>query len=105
MRYSDDESDHLHSHRNPRPGPPRQQGEADPVQIAQYAESPAAQARNVKALTGVDAFRLRVQNFRVLFHETADTITILDIGPRGGITTRRDRNARNDKKPPRATKL
>jgi mRNA interferase RelE/StbE len=53
--------------------------------IAQYAESPAAQARNVKALTGVDAFRLRVQNFRVLFHETADTITILDIGPRGGI--------------------
>ena len=35
--------------------------------------------------TGVDAFRLRVQDFRVLFNETADTITILDIGPRGGI--------------------
>jgi mRNA interferase RelE/StbE len=53
--------------------------------IEQYAENPAAQARNVKALTGVDAFRLRVQDFRVVFSETADTITILDIGPRGGI--------------------
>jgi mRNA interferase RelE/StbE len=53
--------------------------------IAQYAENPAAQARNVKALSGVDAFRLRVQDFRVVFSETADTITVLDIGPRGGI--------------------
>jgi len=39
----------------------------------------------VKALKGVDASRWRVQDFRVLFTETADTITILDIGPRGGI--------------------
>jgi mRNA interferase RelE/StbE len=37
------------------------------------------------ALTGVDAFRLRVQDFRVVFSETADTIIIIDIGPRGGI--------------------
>jgi hypothetical protein len=29
--------------------------------------------------------RLRVQAFRFLFTETADTITIQDIGPRGGI--------------------
>jgi mRNA interferase RelE/StbE len=28
---------------------------------------------------------LRVQDFRVVFSETADTIAILDIGPRGGI--------------------
>lgn len=55
------------------------------AKIAQYAENPAAQARNVKALVGVDAIRLRVQDFRVLFRETADTITVLDIGPRGGI--------------------
>ena len=39
----------------------------------------------MKALKGVDASRWRVQDFRVLFTETADTITILDIGPRGGI--------------------
>jgi mRNA interferase RelE/StbE len=53
--------------------------------IGQYAENPAAQARNVKAPTGVDAFRLRVQDFRVVFEETADTMIILDIGPRGGV--------------------
>jgi mRNA interferase RelE/StbE len=27
----------------------------------------------------------RVGDFRVIFTETADTITVLDIGPRGGI--------------------
>ncbi|UYO50354.1 type II toxin-antitoxin system RelE/ParE family toxin [Rhodopseudomonas palustris] len=55
------------------------------AKIEQYAADPASQARNVKALTGVDAMRLRIQNFRVLFNETEDTITVLDIGPRGGI--------------------
>jgi mRNA interferase RelE/StbE len=39
----------------------------------------------VKSLVGVDARRLRVGDFRVIFAETADTITVLDIGPRGGI--------------------
>ncbi len=39
----------------------------------------------MKALIGVDAKRLRVGDFRVIFTETIDTITILDIGPRGGI--------------------
>jgi mRNA interferase RelE/StbE len=34
---------------------------------------------------GVDAKRLRVGGFRVIFSETTDTITILDIGARGGI--------------------
>jgi mRNA interferase RelE/StbE len=53
--------------------------------IAQYANDPASQANNVKQLTGVDALRLRVGDFRVIFSETAETITILDIGPRGGI--------------------
>jgi hypothetical protein len=35
-------------------------------------------------VTGVEAFRLRVGDFRVIFSETAETITILEIGPRGG---------------------
>jgi mRNA interferase RelE/StbE len=39
----------------------------------------------VKSLVGVDAKRLRVGDFRVIFTETTDTITVLDIGPRGGI--------------------
>ena len=55
------------------------------TKITQYADDPSSQANNVKTLAGVDAKRLRVGDFRVIFTETADTITILDIGPRGGI--------------------
>ncbi len=55
------------------------------TKIAQYAEDAASQANNVKPLVGVEAKRLRVGDFRVIFTETNDTITILDIGPRGGI--------------------
>lgn len=53
--------------------------------IDRYARSPASQANNIKRLTGVDALRLRVGDFRVIFSETADAITVLDIGPRGDI--------------------
>ena len=53
--------------------------------IRQYAEDPLSQANNVKSLAGVDAKRLRVGDFRVIFTETIGTITVLDIGPRGGI--------------------
>jgi mRNA-degrading endonuclease RelE of RelBE toxin-antitoxin system len=42
-------------------------------------------ANNVKRLSGVHALRLRVGGYRVIFCETAETITILDIGPRGDI--------------------
>ena len=53
--------------------------------IRQYADDASSQANNVKPLVGVDAKRLRVGDFRVIFTETADTVTVLDIGPRGGI--------------------
>lgn len=55
------------------------------AKVAQYATDPASLANNVTALKGVDAKRLRVGDFRVIFTETAETITVLDIGPRGGI--------------------
>ena len=55
------------------------------TKIRQYADDPSSQANNVKSLAGVDAKRLRVGDFWVIFTETIDTITILDIGPRGGI--------------------
>jgi len=65
----------------------RHANKAKPIRakIEQYAANPGAQARNVKALVGIEQKRLRVQAFRILFTETADTITIHDIGPRGGI--------------------
>lgn len=55
------------------------------TKIEQYAAAPAAQANNVKKLKGRPDYRLRVGNFRIVFSETADTITIYDIGPRRGI--------------------
>jgi mRNA interferase RelE/StbE len=55
------------------------------AKIDQYAKSPATQANHVVALTGSDYLRLRVGDFRIIFAETNDTITVIDIGPRGGI--------------------
>jgi mRNA interferase RelE/StbE len=55
------------------------------AKIDQFAEDPASQANNVKALKGVDAKRLRVGEFRVIFQEDGDTLLVLDIGPRGSV--------------------
>jgi mRNA interferase RelE/StbE len=55
------------------------------AKIEQYAADPASQARNVKALVGAEQSRLRVQDFRILFTETAEAINVHNIGPRGGI--------------------
>jgi mRNA interferase RelE/StbE len=55
------------------------------AKIEQYAADPASLAANVKTLSGVDAKRLRIGDFRVLFRETADHIEVLDIGPRGNV--------------------
>jgi mRNA interferase RelE/StbE len=55
------------------------------AKINAYAQSPVPQANNVKQLVGSQAKRLRVGDFRVLFTEDQTTITVLDIGPRGGI--------------------
>lgn len=55
------------------------------AKIDQYAANPAAQANNVRALTGSPYLRLRVGDFRVIFSEDTATINIIDIGPRGGV--------------------
>ena len=77
------ESDPLH--RDGRPRTHANRAKLIRSKITLYAKDPASQANNVKRLTGVDALRLRVGDFRVIFSETADTITILDVGPRGDI--------------------
>lgn len=53
--------------------------------IKAYATNAGDQANNVKQLTGSTALRLRVGDFRVIFTENETTLTVLDIGPRGGI--------------------
>ena len=52
--------------------------------IEAYAENPASQANNVKALKGRDGLSLRIGNWRVIMHD-GEVLDILDIGPRGGI--------------------
>jgi mRNA interferase RelE/StbE len=51
----------------------------------QYVNNPVSQACNVKALVSVDESRLRIRTSPLRVDETAVAITILDIGPRGGI--------------------
>lgn len=52
--------------------------------IELYAGEPAALANNVKALKGEPGiYRLRVGDWRVLFSETGDAITIIRVAPRG----------------------
>lgn len=52
--------------------------------IALYADDPASLANNVKALKGEPGiYRLRVGDWRVVFSETGDTVTIIRIAPRG----------------------
>lgn len=53
--------------------------------VREYAENPARHANNVRQLVGVEAKRLRVGDFRVIFSESADEILVLTIGPRGEV--------------------
>jgi mRNA interferase RelE/StbE len=55
------------------------------AKLEQYAADPSALANNVTELVGRDGKRLRVGDFRVLFIETADTIYVEEIGPRGEV--------------------
>lgn len=55
------------------------------AKVAQFAESPASQANNVKALAGSPFIRLRVGDWRVIMDDRGVVLDILDIGPRGGI--------------------
>lgn len=53
--------------------------------IAAYARDPESQRNNVKRLKGARLLRLRVGAFRVLIAEDRETVTVIDVGPRGSI--------------------
>lgn len=55
------------------------------AKLQAYAESPAAQANNVKALTGTNEIRLRIGDYRAIFVETETEIIVVRIGPRGSV--------------------
>lgn len=61
--------------------------EADRIRnkIKQYAKAPEELANQVKKLQGVPYYRLRVGDYRVIFTETGEILSIEKIGSRGDI--------------------
>jgi mRNA interferase RelE/StbE len=55
------------------------------AKIEQYAAKPSSLANNVKRLRGRPGYRLRVGEWRVIFDKDGDVVSVLLIGPRGGI--------------------
>lgn len=55
------------------------------AKIDLYAADPASLGNNVSKLTGRPGSRLRVGDWRVIFDEDGNVITVLKIGPRGDV--------------------
>ncbi|MBT9247690.1 type II toxin-antitoxin system RelE/ParE family toxin (plasmid) [Gemmobacter fulvus] len=53
--------------------------------IEAYAQDPASQGNNLRALKGREGIRLRVGDWRVVMDDQGNVLAVLDIGPRGGI--------------------
>lgn len=63
----------------------RNEAERLVAKIQQYAADPASLANNVKKLQGREGFRLRFGDWRVLFDESDEVLTVLSIGSRGSV--------------------
>lgn len=50
--------------------------------VQQYADAPETQANNVKKLQGVDYYRLRVGDWRVIFREDGVVVDVIKIAGR-----------------------
>lgn len=55
------------------------------AKVDQYARDPKSLSNNVVKLQGREAYRLRVGDWRVIFDDDGVVLTILKIGPRGGV--------------------
>lgn len=55
------------------------------LKIEQYAADPTSQMMNVSKLQGRDGYRLRVGDWRIIFDDDGNVISIIEIGPRGSI--------------------
>ena len=53
--------------------------------LAEYASDSTAHANNVTLLVGSTDKRLRIGDFRVIFREEETVLTVVKIGPRGGV--------------------
>lgn len=64
---------------------PRNEAERIRSKVRQYADDPASQANNVKALKGREGIRLRVGDWRVIMDDRGGVLDVLGIGSRGGV--------------------
>lgn len=53
--------------------------------VQQYADEPDSLKNQVKKLQGCDYFRLRVDNYRVIFDKEGSILLVLEIGHRKNI--------------------
>ena len=63
---------------------PRTTADRIRAKVNEFAENPASQANNVKALAGGGLIRLRVGDWRVVMQDH-HVLTVLKIGARGSI--------------------
>ncbi|WP_271894695.1 type II toxin-antitoxin system RelE family toxin [Candidatus Phyllobacterium onerii] len=64
---------------------PRNEAERILLKIRTYANDPTSLQNNVKVLHGLGLKRLRVGDWRIIFDESGNVLTIVRIGPRGGV--------------------
>ena len=56
------------------------------AKVAQLADDPASLANNITPLKGGEGLsRLRVGDWRVIYTETLVIVSVVQIGPRGGV--------------------
>ena len=53
--------------------------------VEEYAADPAAHVNNVTQLVGSSSSRMRVGDYRVIFVETTTELSVVRVGPRGGV--------------------
>lgn len=53
--------------------------------INEYAADPTAHANNVTRLVGMEASRMRVGDYRVIFVETEQELLVTRVGPRASV--------------------
>ena len=63
----------------------RNEAERIRSKVRQYADDPASQVNNIKALKGREGIRLQVGDWRVIMDDQAEVLDVLKIGPRGGV--------------------
>jgi len=65
---------------------PANQSKLIASKMREYAENPE-DGRGVIRMQGVDSYRMRIGDWRVIFEKREDVLVILvlDVGPRGGV--------------------